>query len=261
MSIGRDPNFEMDDVAGVINPEFALVKTEMDPEIHSLVAKANSFQIQTIVDDAVATNFLGEARNYFDHAEARRVKMKAPALETCREIDSFFKEITKPILEAIDIVKGKKKVWFLKEDQKRQDEEAKARAEAAEAERIQKEKLEAKAKKAEEKGNEAKAESLREQAATTFIAPEIPAAQIKKTTFANGFSSTMVSDIRLEFSGNEETAKKAIAAAVAEGKYPHFFLDVNMAKVKKYFKDCKTGPGPQIGFMIYADATVRSGKR
>jgi hypothetical protein len=33
-----------------------------------------------------------------------------------------------------------------------------------------------------------------------------------------------------------------------------------MTKAKRYFKDMKTAPGPQPGFMIYPDAGVRNAK-
>jgi len=262
MSIGRNPLFEFEEAKEdeAVKPEFVLVKKEMDPEIHSAIAKATALSVESFEEDQVATIFIGEAKAIFEKAEARRVKMKAPALETCREIDAFFKEITGPITDAIDIVKGKKKKWFLAEDAKRQKLEAEVRAKAAEEERIKRQKLEAQAKKAEEKGNEAKAEALREAAANTFIAPEIPQAVAPKTSYANGFSSTYAADIRLELHGQEEAAKKEIARAVADGIFPHYLIKIDMAEAKRHFKKNKTALGPIHGFMIYPDANVKSGK-
>ena len=238
-----------------MSENFDLVKLEIEPEVNSIVLRANKITVANNEDNEAASVFVGEAKASFDKAEARRKKMKAPALESCQKIDSFFREYTGPLDAAIMIVKGKQRLWFLAEDKKRQEAEAKARAKAAEDERKERERIQAQADTARAKGKEEKAAMLEEKAATIFVAPMIMPAAAPKTTSANGYSSTFVSDIELQL-----IDIKVVANMVAEGKYPHYFLDVNMTKAKRYFKDMKTVPGPQPGFMIFPDAGVRSGR-
>ena len=234
---------------------FELVKKEMEPEVNQAIAKAQEVSVANYDDNAKAAVFVGDIKAIYDKAEARRKKMKAPALETCQEIDSFFKEFTAPLSQAIDIVKRKQRNWFLAEQKKQAETEAKARAKAAEEERKERERLQAQADAARAKGKDEKADMLEAKAETVFIPPVITPAAAPKTTQANGYASTFVSDISLEL-----TDIKAVAQGVINGTYPHYFLSVDMTKAKRYFRDMKTAPGPQPGFMIYADATVRSGR-
>jgi len=238
-----------------MSENFDLVKLEIEPEVDAIVLRAKAITVANNEDNESASVFVGEAKASYDKAEARRKKMKAPALESCQEIDLFFREYTGPLNDAIAIVKGKQRAWFLAEDRKRQEAEAKARAKAAEEERKERERIQAQADAARAKGREEKAAMLEEKAATVFVAPVITPAAAPKTTLANGYRSTFVADIELQLMDI-----KAVATMVAEGKYPPYFLEVSMTKAKRYFKDMKTAPGPQPGFMIHPDAGVRSGR-
>jgi len=232
-----------------------LVGKELEKKISPLVLAASEITVADFDSNAAATVFVGDAKRAYDEIEFQRKDMKEDALKTCRKIDTFFGRLSGPVETAIDIVKGKQRKWFLEEDRKRQEAEAKARAKAAEEERKERERIQRQAEAARAKGKDEKADMLEEKAATVFVAPIVAAAVAPKTTQANGYASTFVSDIELQL-----TDIKAVAQAVVEGKYPPYFLDVNMTKAKRYFKDMKTAPGPQPGFMIYPDANVRSGR-
>jgi hypothetical protein len=236
-------------------PIFQAVKKEFDPEINVAVARANSFSVTTYEENQAATIFIGEIKGILKKAEARRVKMKAPALETCREIDAFFGEMMAPMEAQVGIVTGKQKAWWRADQEKKAEESRKAAAAAAEEERKVKAALEEKAKKAAEKGKEELAESLRQKAAETYI-PPAPVAETERITRADGYSSGFTSTIKVEIHGPEEAAIRQIAAAVASGEYPFYFFKLDMVKVKRYFTDRKTKPGPQPGFMIYPDTKV-----
>jgi hypothetical protein len=234
---------------------FDLVKVELEPEVSTAVQEANSLMVQSHEQDEVATVFVGQIKETRAKVDSRRKKMKAPALETCQEIDAFFNELLDPIDKAIAVVKGKQRVWFLEEDRKRQEAEAKERARAAEEERKKREAIQAQADAARAKGKEEKAAMLEEKAENTFVPPVIPPSSVPKTTSSNGYSSTRAASIDLQL-----VDLKAVAAKVADGTYPIYFIDVNMAKAKRHFMDSKTPPGPQPGFMIYPDVNVRSGR-
>jgi hypothetical protein len=139
---------------------FDLVKVELEPEVSTAVQEANSLMVQSHEQDEVATVFVGQIKETRAKVDARRKKMKAPALETCQEIDAFFNELLDPIDKAIAVVKGKQRVWFLEEDRKRQEAEAKERARAAEEERKKREAIQAQADAARAKGKEEKAAML-----------------------------------------------------------------------------------------------------
>lgn len=234
---------------------FALVEKELEKKVSPVVLAANEIAVADAVGNEAAMLFVGDAKRTYDEIESSRKDMKEPALESCRRIDAFFKRFSGPVEIAIDIVKKKQRSWFLAEDKKRQEADAKARAKAAEEERKERDRIQAQADAARAKGKEEKAAMLEEKAATVFVAPVIMPAAAPKTTSANGYSSTFVVDIELQL-----VDLKAVAAMVAEGKYPPYFLEVNMTKAKRHFKDMKTVPGPQPGFMIYPDAGVRSSR-
>ncbi|MBU2527703.1 MAG: hypothetical protein KKC03_13990 [Bacteroidetes bacterium] len=234
---------------------FALVEKELEKKVSPVVLAASEITVANFDDNAAAAVFVGDAKRTYDEIESSRKIMKEPSLESCRRIDVFFKRFSDPVSLAIDIVKGKQRKWFLEEDRKRQEAEAKARAQAAEAERKERERIQRQAEAARAKGKDEKADMLEEKAATVFVAPIVAASVAPKTTQANGYASTFVADIELQL-----TDIKAVARAVVEGKYPPYFLGVNMTKAKRYFKDMKTAPGPQPGFMIYPDAGVRSSR-
>jgi hypothetical protein len=234
---------------------FALVEKELEKKVSPLVLAANEITVVDHDGNEAAMVFVGDAKRAYDEIEFQRKDMKEDALKTCRKIDAFFGKFSGPVETAIDIVKKKQRAWFLAEDKKRQEAEAKARAKAAEDERKERERIQAQADAARAKGKEEKAAMLEEKAATVFVPPVIPPASAPKTTSANGYSSTFVADIELQL-----TDLQVVARQVADGKYPPYFLDVNMTKAKRYFKDMKTAPGPQPGFMIYPDAGVRNAK-
>jgi hypothetical protein len=220
---------------------FALVEKELEKKISPVVMAADEITVTNGEENETAMLFVGKAKRTYDE------------IESCRRIDAFFKRFSEPVETAIDIVKKKQRAWFLAEDKKRQEAEAKARAKAAEEERKERDRIQVQADAARAKGKEEKAAMLEEKAATVFVAPIITPAAAPKTTSANGFSSTFVPDIKLQL-----VDIKVVASMVADGKYPLYFLDVNMTKAKRYFKDMKTASGPQPGFMIYPDAGVRN---
>ena len=158
----------------IITPEALAAAESAKQEL----VTARSYIVKTADDYTSAGDYLKRLVGQFKEVEARREQMKAPALETCRQIDAFFKKPKADLDASISAVK-QAMLGFRKEQERIQKEaEAKA-AEAArkererqqmeaakkeEAARKAREIAEEKARKLEEAGNLEKAEAAREAA-------------------------------------------------------------------------------------------------
>lgn len=148
------------------------------------LAEAQSFTVATAEDYSNAADYVKQLTGQRNKIEEMRTTMKAPALETCRRIDAFFKTPKERLERAISAVKAVMVTYNDEQERIRQEEQRKA-AEAArkererlaqeaakkeEAARKKREAEEEKARKLEEAGRLAEAEAKREAAEAAEVA-------------------------------------------------------------------------------------------
>ncbi len=121
-------------------------------------------------------------------------------------------------------------------EQKHIAEEAQrlANEEREKAEQKEREKLEKRAERAEENGKTEKAETLREQAASVYVAPIIVQPEIEKTTRTEAGTISAKDDVELVVNDPLK-----IIQAVVKGVLPITVVKVQEVELKKYIKAMK----------------------
>ena len=103
-----------------ITPELA----KMQEIVPTLVARAKAFEVTTDEQYENGSQVLGYLKTQTTSLDKLRKHFKAPILESGKRIDAFFKELTAPAKEAIEIVNDKMGVWYrIKEEERRKAEE------------------------------------------------------------------------------------------------------------------------------------------
>lgn len=113
--------------------------------------------------------------------EADRKNLTAPLLQIKRMWDDWFSQRTSG-LENVKNTLDRAILDYENEDRKKREEaERKAREEAKKQEESERKRLEAQAKKAQDKGNVEKANELRDQAESVYVAPKPVAERLPET--------------------------------------------------------------------------------
>jgi len=135
--------------------------------VPTLVERAVSFKVDSDATYEKGSQVLNYLKTQSATLDKLRKHFKQPILESGRRIDNFFKELTQPAKEAIEIVDGKMGVWWRIKEEERQ--KALEEARIAEAERVKAEQERERIQKdMKAEGIEAEEEDL----------PELPAAVI-----------------------------------------------------------------------------------
>jgi hypothetical protein len=106
-----------------ITPELA----KMQEIVPTLVARAKAFEVTTDEQYENGSQVLGYLKTQTTSLDKLRKHFKAPILESGKRIDAFFKELTAPAKEAIEIVNDKMGVWWRIKDEERKKAEEQAR--------------------------------------------------------------------------------------------------------------------------------------
>jgi colicin import membrane protein len=123
--------------------------------------RVKSLVIRTHDDYAAAAADLAEVKGQFRAVDKQREELKAPSLEACRRVDSFFKPPLQFLGQAETILKGKLSAYDAEQERLRREEQARL-DEIARQERLRKE---AEAREVERKARE-KADAERRAAET-----------------------------------------------------------------------------------------------
>ena len=103
-----------------VTPELA----KMQEIVPTLIDRANAFEVDTDQQYENGSQVLNYLKTQTTSLDKLRRHFKQPILESGKRIDAFFKELTKPTKEAIDIVSDKMSVWYrIKEEERRAAEE------------------------------------------------------------------------------------------------------------------------------------------
>jgi hypothetical protein len=197
------------------------------------LAVSKDFRITSSVEYENAGNHLKVVKGLQKRLDDAHRNLKAPALEQCRRIDTFFKEPRGRAQQAESVLKRAMITFQMEQDRIRREQEAKAR-EQAEKER---QKLEAKAAKLDDKGKTEQAEELRNQAAvipTPVVTVETPR--------VSGIST------RTTYRA-EVTDVDALVAAVAAGKVPKLAIlpnDKFLNEQARSYKSALNWPGVKV---------------
>ena len=106
-----------------VTPELA----KMQEIVPTLIDRANAFEVDTDQQYENGSQVLGYLKTQATSLDKLRKHFKQPILESGRRIDTFFKELTAPAKEAIEIVNDKMGVWWRIKDEERKKAEEQAR--------------------------------------------------------------------------------------------------------------------------------------
>jgi len=103
-----------------VTPELA----KMQELVPTLVNRANAFDVESDEQYEKGSQVLNYLKTQATSLDKLRKHFKEPILESGKRIDKFFKELTAPAKEAIEIVNDKMGVWYrIKEEERRKAEE------------------------------------------------------------------------------------------------------------------------------------------
>jgi len=106
-----------------VTPELA----KMQEIVPTLIDRANAFEVDTDQQYEKGSQVLNYLKTQATSLDKLRKHFKQPILESGRRIDTFFKELTAPAKEAIEIVNDKMGVWWRIKDEERKKAEEQAR--------------------------------------------------------------------------------------------------------------------------------------
>lgn len=221
-------------------PEDADVQTALEVTTKStgdadvILIEVNKLEIKTHDDAIQASKSLDEVKIKSKRLDLKRVDLKAGALETCREIDGFFKPAINAYDELAKIYRRKINGYNTEQARIVTEKQEKEQLRVKKIEDDKKAKILEQAKKAEEKGNTQKAESLTERA-DAYVAPVkvIPKAQ-KVTGFV--------------------ARKRWVGKVIDKSKVPLVYMDVNQTKLNKFAVMHKENANGQVpGVQFYSE--------
>jgi len=219
-----------------------MIAPEMIPDIQETAELAKMRElVPTLVDRAIAFKVDSDASyekgsqvlNYLKtqstNLDNLRKHFKQPILESGRRIDNFFKELTHPAKEAVEIVNDKMAVWWRIKEEERQ--KALDEARVAEAERLKAEhERERIQKDMEAEGVEAEEEDLPELPPAVIV-PDAPTAS--GTTVRKTWSFTLM-DLkkvpRIYLKLDEQAIRASIRDGVRDIPGLEIFEEVNFSK-------------------------------
>lgn len=198
-----------------------------------IIRKASDMKLTTPVEYEEAKNLFLTIGQYVKAGEQYTKPFKDLAHKPHKLICDMEKMFRDPSLEAKNIISKKITDWRDLERRREAEERRKAEYERQKEEDRKRKAEEAKAEKAIEKGNEAKAEMHMENAESAYVPPPVQESKVKKTESAAKGTIPFVQDWKVEIK-----SEMTIVQAVAAGKLPLTFLDVNEGAVKKWAKVC-----------------------
>jgi hypothetical protein len=136
---------------------------EVERQVAEARAQAEAIQVRDQAEADVAAEYLREIRRRQKAAEAERVELTKPLLDTKKKIDKRIKDAVAPYDEAFDVVQGRLGTYTAEQERIRQEEEARLEAERQERERKAREARER--QEAEERAKRDQAEAEYEEAA------------------------------------------------------------------------------------------------
>jgi len=225
------------------------------------LTNAQTFKITNHDDYRVAAAQLVMIKGRFNKVEASRVKLKAPALETCRQIDAFFREPLKFLRAAETAIKGEMSRFSDEQDRiareeqrKREEAERQRQAEIDRKRREDEEAAMALAEEAEAKGDhEAAAEIIEEVSNPPPPEPAPAPAPIRQAPKADGIQ------MRDNWKA-EVTNLEALVRAVATGQAPIATLQANDKVLGQTARALK-GTVEYPGVRFYNDKTIVASSR
>jgi len=106
-----------------VTPELA----KMQQLVPTLIDRAEAFEVDSDITYEKGSQVLAYLKSQSTYLDTLRKHFKQPILESGRRIDKFFKELTNPAKEAIEIVNDKMGVWWRIKEEERRKAEALAR--------------------------------------------------------------------------------------------------------------------------------------
>ena len=100
----------------IVTPELEA----MQKLVPTLIDRANAFEVDNDAQYEKGSQVLAYLKTQTTSLDKLRRHFKQPILESGRRIDAFFKELTQPALEAVEIVDGKMSTWWRIKEEKRQ---------------------------------------------------------------------------------------------------------------------------------------------
>ena len=156
--------------------------TKMRELVPTLVDRAIAFKVDSDESYEQGSQVLNYLKTQSSSLDKLRKHFKQPILESGRRIDNFFKELTHPAKEAIELVNDKMSVWWRIKEEERQKAIDEARV--VESERIKAENERARIQKdMENEGIEVEEEDLPELPPAVIVPEAIQASgtSIRKT--------------------------------------------------------------------------------
>ncbi len=197
--------------------------------VPTLVDKAVAFQVESDESYEKGSQVLNYLKTQTTSLDKLRKHFKGPILESGRRIDAFFKELTHPAKEAIEIVNDKMAVWWRVKEEARQ--KALDEARIAEAERMKAEhERENIQRDMEAEGVEVEEEDLPEMPPAVIV-PEAPTASgttIRKTWAFTLMDLKKVPRIYLKL--DEQAIRASIRDGVRDIPGLEIFEEVNFSK-------------------------------
>jgi len=197
--------------------------------VPTLVDRAVAFTVDSDDSYEKGSQVLNYLKTQSSNLDNLRKHFKQPILESGRRIDNFFKELTHPAKEAIEIVNDKMAVWWRIKEEERQKAIDEARI--AEAERIKAENERARIQRDMEKeGVEVEEEDLPELPPAVIV-PEAPKASgttVRKTWNFAVMDEKKVPRIYLKL--DEQAIRASIRDGVRDIPGLEIFEEVNFSK-------------------------------
>jgi hypothetical protein len=209
------------------------IKDELDIEnrVITLYEQANSLLVVDI-ESYTSAGELGKtlkelARSIDAYFEPLRVSAKAAYDQV---LEKKRTELA-PVNEAIELIRNNMNIYVKKEEEKRQEQERKARDQAEEDARKEREKLAKQAEKAEAKGQDEKAEGLRDKAEMVYAAPVSVAPSIDKTFKTAAGNITQAKELHIQVADI-----KAFLKAIVEQNVNPTMVTIGAGPLKAWVK-------------------------
>ena len=197
--------------------------------VPTLVDRAVAFVVESDENYEKGSQVLNYLKTQTTNLDNLRKHFKQPILESGRRIDNFFKELTHPAKEAIEIVNDKMAVWWRKREEERQ--KALDEARIAEAERMKAENERERIRRdMEQEGVEVEEEDLPELPPAVIV-PEAPTSS--GTTVRKTWTFTVMDEKkvpRIYLTLNDKAIRDSIRDGVRDIPGLEIFEEVNFSK-------------------------------
>lgn len=244
---------------------------EVERQVVQATAQAEAMQVRDAAEADQAAVLLKQIATRRKAAEAERVELTKPLLDTKKRIDQKFKDAMAPFDAADKIVREKVGVWSAEQDRIRREEEARLEAERVERERKAREVRERQEAQEREKREQAqreareaeelaaKAKDAEDAAAAEQLAEEARTAAAEAATAEQAIAA--LPDVQLPKATVEAPAKPAGIStrkrwrvkSMDVGAMPAHLLEPNKTAVGQALRGAlkDTGQPPEIPGVVF----------